>query len=448
MASVFDEDRHSGQIEPSLSPRLLDPPRLRAYAGGMHFRSAVLALAAIAVAAHGQEWTRFRGPNGSGIGKADLPEQLTEKNVHWRCKLPGSGHSSPVLWGGRIFVTATTDVSMADNARRSVVCVNAADGKILWQKEYATGGFRHHADNSFASPSCTVDAERVYAWFPGRDASVLVALSQEDGAEIWKRDLGPFKSQHGAGASPVVEAGLVILQSSQDAPGSFIEAFDPKAGKTVWKAELKGGQHSMATPCLVPGAGGKPQLLSLTTDSGLLGLDPATGKQLWAMPDIFHFRVVASPVVMGGGLILTQSGKGQAGSEITVVKGAAESKPEKAYEVVRTGGYVPTPIAVGDLVFLWKENGLVTCLRAATNEQLWSERVEGPFFASPVCIGGKGGRIYNVTRAGDLVAIAADEKFRLIQRFPLGEKNSYATPAIGGGRLFVRTFTQLVAIGK
>lgn len=427
-----------------LLDRIVPPP----YAGGMHSRFTAVALAFLTVTAAAQDWTRFRGPNGSGVGKAELPEQIAEKNIQWRCKLPGSGHSSPVIWGDRIFVTTTGDRSMADKARRSVVCVNAADGTVLWEKEFVTGGFRHHADNSFASPSCAVDAERVYAWFAGSEGSILVALSQKDGAEIWKRDLGTFDSQHGAGASPIADAGMVILQSSQDKPGSFIEAFDPKTGKTIWKNELKGGQHSIATPCFVKGEDGKPQLLSLSTDNGLLGLDPATGKQVWAVADIFRLRVVASPVVMSGGLIMCQSGQGQATSEIAVIKGAAASKPEKAYEVVRVGGYVPTPVAVDDLVFLWKENGQVTCIRSATNEELWSERVEGPYYASPVCSGGKGGRIYNVTRGGELVVIEAAEKFRLIQRFPFGEKNSFATPAISGGRLFVRTFSELIAIGK
>ena len=180
----------------------------------------------------------------------------------------------------------------------------------------------------------------------------------------------------------------------------------------------------------------------------MLGFNPATGEQLWGLADLFKLRCVASPVITDGGMIVVQCGQGQAASEIKVIKGAAEKKPEEAYEIVRIGGYVPTPIAVGDLLFLWKENGTVTCVKSATNEQLWSERVEGPYYSSPICIGGKGARLYNVTRAGELVVLAADEKFRLIQRFPLGEKNSYATPAVSGGKLFVRTYTQVFCFGK
>lgn len=405
------------------------------------------AILALSFDAHAQDWTRFRGPNGSGIGQAKLPEQITDKDINWRCTLPGSGHSAPVLWGDRVFVTASPATAPDTEATRIVVCVGAKDGKIQWQREFATGVFRKHADNSFASPSCAVDAERVFVWVAGPDKSTLFALRQSDGGEVWKAELGPFKAQHGPGASPIVEGGSVILQSSQDEPGSFIAAWNAATGKQLWKNELKGGQHAISTPVLLPTPAG-PQLISLSTDNGLLGLDPATGKPLWAISDIFKMRCVASPVLTSEGQIIAQCGQGQANSEIQVIKGAAEKKPAKAYEIVRIGGYVPTPVAVGDLVFLWKENGTVTCVRSSDGEQLWSERVEGPYYSSPVCTGGKGGRLYNVTRAGELVVLEASDKFRLIQRFPLGEKNSYATPAISGGRLYVRTYTQLISIGK
>jgi outer membrane protein assembly factor BamB len=421
------------------APPMQTPPR-------SSFRIILAVLFGLTLSGGAQEWTRFRGPNGSGIGKANLPDQLTEKDINWRCDLPGTGHSSPVVWGDRVFVTCTPKSGPDSEAKRIVVCVGAKDGKIQWQRELATGVYRKHADNSFASPSCAVDAERVYVWTAGPDQSALVALGQADGREIWRQSLGPFQSQHGPGASPLVEGKVLFLQSSQDEPGSFIEAFDAATGKPLWKNELKGGQHSIATPCLLPTPKG-PQLISLSTDNGLLGLDPATGKQLWAIADIFKLRTVASPVVTDGGLIIAQCGQGQANSEIQAVAGAAESKPKKAYEIVRIGGYVPTPLATGDLLFLWKENGYVTCVRAATNEQLWSERTEGPYYGSPVCIGGKGGRLYNVTRRGDLVVVGAEEKFRVIQRFPLGE-GSYATPALSGGRMYIRTFSQLLSIGK
>jgi outer membrane protein assembly factor BamB len=241
----------------------------------------------------------------------------------------------------------------------------------------------------------------------------------------------------------------VILQSAQDEPGSFIAAFDPASGKQLWKNEIKSGQHSIATPCLFKSAEGVSQLLSLS-DGGLAGFDTKTGAKAWALEKFTDhgYRCVASPLVLEGGLIVAQTGQGQANSEIAVIRDAAAGKPAKAYDVVRIGGYVPTPVAVGDLLFLWKENGTVTCTRTATGEQVWSERVEGPYYSSPISVGGKGGRLYNVTRGGELVVIAAADKFKLIQRFPLNEKNSYATPAVSGGHLYVRTYSQLISIGK
>lgn len=423
----------------------------------MHSRLALAlaAAAALSLSAHAQEWTRFRGPEGTGLGKADLPEQLTDKNILWRSPLPGNGHSSPVIWGDRVFVTATpAGTGPADQAQRIVVCVGAKDGKIQWQREFSTGGYRKHADNSFASPSCAVDAQNVYAWFAGPDGSQIVALAQADGKHIWKQDLGPFTSQHGPGASPVVIDKAVILQSSQDGPGSFIAAWDGATGKPLWKTELKSGQHAICTPFLYTtpaekGAAPKPQIIGLSSEDGMFGLDPGTGKKIWALAELFKLRCVASPVLLGNGFILGQSGQGQAASEISVVKGVNTGKPEKAYEIVRTGGYVPTPTAIGNLVFLWKENGLVTCVKADTNEQLWSERVEGPYYSSPILVTGSGTpRLYNITRGGELVCLEAGEKFKLLQRFPLGEKNSFATPAVSGGKLFVRTYTQLICIGK
>src|SRR6266446_6823548 len=141
----------------------LDSRAPDAYPPSMQFRLSLFrqfilaAFIALAVSASAQEWTRFRGPNGSGLGNANLPEQIAGKDINWRLELPGTGHSSPVVWGDRIFVTCTPKAAPDAEASRLVVCISAKDGKLQWQREYATGVFRKHADNSFASPSCAVD---------------------------------------------------------------------------------------------------------------------------------------------------------------------------------------------------------------------------------------------------------------------------------------------------
>ena len=392
--------------------------------------------------ARAQEWTRFRGPNGSGVAVAPkFPAQFSEADFNWKVELPGSGHSSPVIWGDRVFVSATP----AGSAKRVTVCLDAKDGKTVWSKEYETGAFRQHADNSYTSMSPAVDAERVYVWWGAPEGSALVALDQKDGKEIWKRDLGTFVSQHGPGASPIVVGDQVLLSFDQDQAPSFLIAVDAKTGKERWKYEHAGDKSSASTPCILKNPDGKTEAILISQTVGMTAVDVATGKVTWEIPGLLSKRCVASPVVSDAGLVIAQCGEGQAESFVYAVKPGSSGKPaEKLYEVVRAGGYVPCPTVVGDRLFLWKENGLVTCLRAATNEQVWSERVEGPFYGSPIALNG---RLYNLTRRGELVVIGAGDAFEKIARIPLGE-GSFATPAVSGGRMYLRTFTHLISVGK
>lgn len=396
----------------------------------------------LCLGAGAQEWTRFRGPNGAGLGVAPkLPAEFSEKDFNWKIELPGRGHSSPVVWGGRVFVTANPTAT----TRRVIVCVSAADGKTAWQKEYATGGYRLHADNNYAATSPAVDAERVYFHWASPESSGLVALDQKDGRELWKVDLGPFISQHGPGTSPIVFEDLVLLNFDQDQPKSFLLAVDARTGKERWRWEHAGTKHSASTPCIFTPKSGPPLVITESHSAGLAANDARTGALAWQLPALMTKRCVSSPFVTPGGLVIAQCGEGRAESFVEAVRPAADGKSaEKAYEVVRVGGYVPTAIAVGDLLFLWKENGLVTCLRAATGGQLWSERVEGPFYGSPVCVNN---RLYNMTMRGDLVVLPVGEKFLPPVRIPLGE-GSQATPAISGGRMYLRTFTHLISVGK
>jgi outer membrane protein assembly factor BamB len=389
-----------------------------------------------------QEWTRFRGPNGSGLAKApNFPAQFSAADFTWKIDLPGSGHSSPVIWGDRIFITATP----AGTARRTIVCVGAADGKTIWTKEYETPAFRQHSDNSYTSMSPAVDAERVYVWWGAPDGSALVALDQKDGREVWKRDLGPFISQHGPGASPIVVDDAVLMSIDQDAPSSFLLALEARTGKERWNYAHAGDKSSASTPCVLRNPDGKTEAILVSQTVGMTAVDTATGRKTWEIPGLFPTRCVASPIVTDEGLVIGQCGEGQAQSFVYVVKPGTDGKPpEKLYEIVRTGGYVPSPLAVGGLLFLWKENGFVTCVRVANNEQLWSERVDGPFYGSPIALNG---RLYSLTRRGDLVVIGAGEKFENIARIPLGE-TSFATPAVSGGRMYLRTSNHLISIGK
>jgi outer membrane protein assembly factor BamB len=405
----------------------------------------ILSLACALVAAFSstsaQEWTRFRGPNGSGIGEAPgLPVEFSEKDFNWRVELPGHGHSSPVIWGDRVFISG----SPKGTAKRVFSAVAAADGKMLWEREYETGPFRQHADNSFASASPAVDAERVYGWWASPEGSSLVALAHADGTEVWRQDFGPFIAQHGSGASPIVFEDLVILNFDHEGQGSFVAAYEAATGKQRWKLERQSSSSTASTPCIYEAAGAPPQLILIGRTTGMTSVDPRKGTVNWQLPDLMPRRCVASPIVAAGGLLIAQCGEGSAESFVAAVRADGSRSAEKVYDVVRVGGYVPTPIAVGELLFLWKENGLVTCLRAADRKELWSERVEGPFYGSPVCVNG---RLYNMTRRGELVVLNGGPKFQQLARISLDE-GSHATPAVSGGRMYLRTFTHLISVGK
>ena len=387
------------------------------------------------------EWTRFRGPNGSGLGNAPaLPANFLPNDFNWRVELPGAGHSSPVIWGDRVFATANPKGS----TKRLLLCVNARDGKTLWTKSYDSRGYNLVPDDNYASSSPAVDAERVYFHWASPKGSGLVGLDQDDGHEIWKVDLGPCISEIGSGTSPIVFEDMVILNFDQDKPKSFLLAVDARTGKPRWRWDHEGTRNTPATPCVLFSKTGAPEVIIDTFTLGLCGVDAHTGKLIWQIPGLMKKRCVASPFVTDTGLIVAQCGEGPAETFLEVARLSADGRSaEKAYEILH-GGNVPTPIVVDGLLFLWKENGFVTCVRAENNQQLWRERVPGSFYGSPVCIDG---RLYNMSTRGDLIVIAAANRFQAIARIPLGE-GSNATPAVSGGRMYLRTFTHLISVGK
>src|SRR3954452_11967373 len=204
---------------------------------------AAVSLSILALPSLAQEWTRFRGPNGSGISHAKgIPTKISDADLAWKFELPGSGHSSPVLWGERVFITCTGDKS----GGISVLGLGAKDGKVLWKRDFQLTPFPRHQYNSFASATPTVDSERVYVAWNEPDHYYLTALDHQ-GKTVWQRDFGPFISQHGSGASPVLIDDKLVLANFQDDP-KFVEGPKPdtrsgkssiiavsaKTGKTVW----------------------------------------------------------------------------------------------------------------------------------------------------------------------------------------------------------------------
>jgi outer membrane protein assembly factor BamB len=395
--------------------------------------------AANATAANAQEWTRFRGPNGSGISRATtLPTQWTDKDLNWKIKLPGRGHSSPVLWGERIFVTSGDEKTGA----RTLVCLNT-NGQHLWKREFPGMVSGKHEDNSFASATPAVDERHVYvAW--GNAKEYLVIALDHAGNEVWRIDLGPFRAGHGFGPSPIVHDDLVVLANDQDGASSAV-ALACATGKVSWRVPRR-SKSSYATPCVYRPKGRPAELIFVSYEHGITALDPATGRIKWER-DIFskdHVEcTIASPIVAGNLVIGTSGWMGVKYETVALRPYDSTKGKEPVYRVERLAPLVPTPLVKDDLLFLWHDRGVVACADVRTGELHWRERVPGSFYGSPVCAGDK---LYCLSREGEAVVVAAKKQFQLLARNPLGE-GSHSTPALAGGRMYLRTFTHLMSVG-
>lgn len=402
----------------------------------------------LASVSQGQEWTRFRGPNGQGISNAKtIPVKWTEKDYNWKVELPGGGHSSPVLWGEKLFVT-----SGDQQAGHSVLlALSVSDGGVLWQKEYVLSKYRPNKLNSYATATPAVDADHVYVLWTSSEETILAALNHK-GTEIWKRTFEGVRCQHGAGSSPIVHDDMAIFthehenSSSKDARSIWI-AVERKTGVTRWILNRQTGpKTSYSTPCVYTPAQGKPQLIFNSYSHGMTGVDLGTGKVIWEVASAFPARVVSSPVIADE-LLIGTCGDGGSGKRLTAIRpGSSDGSmlPKEAY-IIDSGyrPYVPTSVAKGGLLFTFHDRGLVSCLRSATGERLWEEKPAGRFFSSPVWADG---RLYCITMDGDVVVVRAAETYELLAINPLGE-TSHATPAIADGRMYLRTYSHLFSIG-
>ncbi len=392
-----------------------------------------------------QEWTRFRGPNGTGISEAkDVPVAWTEQDFRWRVGLPGDGHSQPVIWGERLFLT----VARADGRERSLVCLRKSDGKELWAKTCEQPTHRPGNKNSgYANTSAVVDRERVIVCVVSQD-HFWVRAYDHDGKELWSSDLGGFESQHGHGASPIIYENTVIVTDDQ-AGKSAVYALDLQTGKTVWETPRRSANKNStayATPCLHVRPDGSPELLLAGRAHGLSSLDPKTGQPNWEAP-VFDKRMCASPVVAGDLVIGTCGQGGGAGNYLSAVRLGGHgdiSKTHVAYTLRKATPYVPTPLYRDGRVYLISDAGIATALEAATGREIWAERLKAEFFASPVMIDGK---IYCASIKGEVIVLATGDTFQVLARNPILE-GTHSTPCVEGGRLYLRTFKHLVCIGN
>jgi len=403
-------------------------------------RIAVFALVLLlaASAALAENWPGFRGPRGDGSSlEKDLPIRWSgTENVAWKVEVPGRGHASPVVWGDRIFLVS----ALQDKQARILLCLDRSTGKTLWQRTVLTAPLEHiHSLNSYASSTPLTDGERVYVSFLDRD-KMFIAAYDFLGNKVWEVRPGPFASTHGYCSSPILYKDKVIVNGDHDGAG-FLVALNRKSGATVWKTPRPNNTRSYCTP-IIREIGGVPHLL-MTGSKSVASYHPDTGAQQWIMDGPTE-QFVAAPVFNGKLMFLTA---GYPELHILAIRpdGSGKVGDDKiAWRTRRGAGYVPSPILSGPYFLNVTDGGFLGCWVADTGEQLWNERTAGHTTSSPVV--GEG-RIYIQSDKGITTVVRPGKTFEKLAENDLGEE-SYASPVISQGQIFLRGVSHLFAIGK
>ncbi len=423
-----------------------------------------------------RNWPSFRGLNASGAADGQHPPAVWDaKKLHagiWKTPIPGLGHSCPVVWGDRVFVTtavssepksefkpglygAGTSAKDRSKHRFLVYCLERRTGKVQWQHEAFAGvpKSRRHIKASHANATPATDGKVLVVSF----ASEGLYGYSLDGKQLWKRDLGMLdagafndpEAQWEAGSSPILYNGLVIVQCDRQ-KDSFIAAFEATTGKPVWRTP-RDEPPSWGTPTVVESKTGVELVTNGT--NAIRGYDPATGKELWQLRK--NSQITVPTPIFGEGLIFVTNGYRPiqpvyavwpgARGDITLADGE-ESNSHIAWSKMRGGPYMPTPICYHGYLYCCVNAGILACYEARTGKLMYRERLGGTngYTASPVAADG---RLYFTGEDGKVQVVQAGPAYKLLTVSDLGEM-CLATPAICDGRIIYRTEKHVVGIGR
>jgi hypothetical protein len=396
-----------------------------------------LALFLLTAPLYAGDWPCWRGPRGDGIAdEKDVPIRWSKKeNVAWKVAIPGKGHSSPIVWGDRIFVTTCLEKEQ----KRVLLCLDRRTGKQLWERVVLTAKLEgKHGLNSYASATPATDGKHVWVAFL-QQPNVQVICYDMEGAATWRESPGELHSKHGFCSCPVLYKDMVILNCDQDGDG-YIVALDKKTGKERWRTARPNKTRSYCTPLIVDAAG-KKQLV-LTGSKCVASYDPDNGKQHWIIDGPTE-QFVASMVYTEGVLFLTS---GFPEYHILAIKPDGKGNVTKSHVLwheTKGAGYVPSPIAHGKHFFNVTDNGIAGCWEAKTGKRQWLERLGRHHSASPVSAGGY---LYFLDDDGLMFVLEPSNKFKVVSRNAL-EEECYASPAVANGRIYIRTLHHLYCIG-
>lgn len=437
---------------------------------------ALLATVAAAARAAPPEWPGFRGPGARGVaeGLAPLKWDVPASNgVLWRTRIPGLGHSSPVVAGDLVCVTTALsgkadaplrvglygDIQPVEDDTEhqfKVYCLDRKNGAIRFERTAAKGvpKIKRHTKATHASPTMAADERHLVALF----GSEGVHAYDREGKQLWKKDLGVLDAgffrvpaaQWAFGSSPVIHDGRLIVQADVQ-KDSFVAAFDVENGRELWRTP-RADLPTWSTPTVHVGAGRAQVLVNGYRHIG--GYDLASGKEIWRMTGGGDIPV-PTPIAAHGLIFFTNAHgpaapiiavKETATGDISLAAGAT-SNQHVAWSQPRDGAYMQTPLVWGELLYVCRDNGALSAYDARTGRRLYQQRLgdgRAGFTASAVAAAG---RIYYTSEEGDVYVVKAGPEFELLGTNRLGEV-TMATPAIADGVVFFRTRDHLIAIGE
>jgi outer membrane protein assembly factor BamB len=404
-------------------------------------RIALVLLAALPAAA---DWPQFRGPTGDGhyTGLPLVTEWGPDTNVAWKTPIPGGGWSSPIISKGKVYLTTAVPKEPGELSLRAV-CLDAPSGKVDWDVEVFRPSrqvaAKIHKKNSHASPTPTTDGERLYVHF-GHMGTAALDLR---GNSLWTRTGLYAEPQHGGGGSPILVDGLLVF-SCDAHDKQFVIALDGGTGKTAWETprpKKTSRPFSFGTPTVVE-VDGKKQIVSEGSDV-LVAYEPKTGRELWRIT-FTGYSVIPKPVA-GHGMIYFSTSFDTAKVNAVKLGGSGDvTSSHTAWTLAKGAPHTPSPLLVGDELYLVSDRGQFSCVDAKTGTPVWEDKLRGNYSASPIFADGN---IYLTSEEGKGTLIKAGRKKDILGEFDLREK-TFASFGAADGALYVRTESQLYKFAK
>jgi outer membrane protein assembly factor BamB len=401
-------------------------------------RTIILFFFSATLSLHAENWPQWRGPrlDGTSTEKAIPTIWSANENVVWKTPLPGSGHASPIVWGDRVFTVAADE----NSNERLLLCLDRNDGRLLWRSVVITAPpEKIHRLNSHASSTPATDGERVFTAFLDND-QVVVAAHDFAGKPVWLERPGRFSSMHGFCSSPIVYGDKVIVNCDHDGDG-YIVALARADGRELWRIERPNKTRSYCVP-IIREAAGRTQMV-LSGSKCVASYDPDSGKLLWIVDGPTE-QFVASLVFndRAGVFFLTA---GYPEHHILAIRPDGSGNVTEtaiAWRTTRGAAYVPSPIAAGEWCLVVSDSGVAHCFAAASGDLAWQERL-GEQHASLVSANGL---VYFLNDKGVTHVVRPGPKYELLARNELGE-DTFASPALSDGRIFIRGERTLFCIG-